>query len=193
MRTGKSITSRVLNYEVSYLSIDTEEINYYQVDSRLEKLLFLECIAPPTSYFLYLYRAVGKNYEWTDWLTAEKRVLEKFLSNKAVILYSIVIGIIYLALVFVLDFREPFVCDLAYFGLFDEMIGKGFGKLMMNKAFKIIVDRGEIRNITVNTNTLDHFNALPFYKKSGFKVLKVERHNREAWGSSKFFEGEKNV
>ena len=192
MRTGKAITSRVLNYEVSYLSIDTEDINYYQVDSRLEKLLFLECIAPPTSYFLYLYRAVGENYEWTDWLAAEKSELEKFLSNEAVILYSLIFDGAPRGF-FVLDFREPFVCDLAYFGLFDEMIGKGFGKLMMNRAFKIIVDRGEIGKITVNTNTLDHFNALPFYKKSGFKVLKVEQHSREAWGSSEFFEGEKNV
>ena len=121
-----------------------------------------------------------------------KRVLEKFLSNKAVILYSFVFDGAPRGF-FVLDFREPFVCDLAYFGLFDEMIGKGFGKLMMNKAFKIIVDRGEIRNITVNTNTLDHFNALPFYKKSGFKVLRVEQHSREAWGNSEFFGGEKNV
>jgi len=192
MRTGNTITSRVLNYEVSYLSLDTEEINYYQVDSSLKELLFLESIAPPTSYFLYLYRTVGKKYEWTDWLAAEKSVLEKFLSNEAVILYSLVFDGTPRGF-FVLDFREPFVCDLAYFGLFDEMIGKGFGKLMMNRAFKIIVDRGEIRNITVNTNTLDHFNALPFYKKSGFKVLKVEQHSREAWGSSEFFEGEKNV
>ena len=192
MRTGKSITSRVLNYEVSYLSLDTEEINYYKVDSSLKESMFLESIAPPTSYFLYLYRTVGKKYEWTDWLAAEKSVLEKFLSNEAVILYSLVFDGAPRGF-FVLDFREPFVCDLAYFGLFDEMIGKGFGKLMMNRAFKIIVDRGEIRNITVNTNTLDHFNALPFYKKSGFKVLKVEQHSREAWGSSEFFEGEKNV
>ena len=192
MRTGNTITSRVLNYEVSYLSLDTEEINYYQVDSSLKELLFLECIAPPTSYFLYLYRTVGKKYEWTDWLAAEKSVLEKFLSNEAVILYSLVFDGAPRGF-FVLDFREPFVCDLAYFGLFDEMIGKGFGKLMMNRAFKIIVDRGEIRNITVNTNTLDHSNALPFYKKSGFNVLKVEQHSREAWGSSEFFEGEKNV
>ena len=192
MRTGNSITSRVLNYEVSYLSLDTEEINYYQVDSSLKELLFLESIAPPTSYFLYLYRTVGKKYEWTDWLAAEKSVLEKFLSNEAVILYSLVFDGAPRGF-FVLDFREPFVCDLAYFGLFDEMIGKGFGKLMMNRAFKIIVDRGEIRNITVNTNTLDHSNALHFYKKSGFNVLKVEQHSREAWGSSEFFEGEKNV
>ena len=192
MRTGNTITSRVLNYEVSYLSLDTEEINYYQVDSSLKESLFLESIAPPTSYFLYLYRTVGKKYEWTDWLAAEKSVLEKFLSNEAVILYSLVFDGAPRGF-FVLDFREPFVCDLAYFGLFDEMIGKGFGKLMMNRAFKIIVDRGEIRNITVNTNTLDHSNALPFYKKSGFNVLKVEQHSREAWGSSEFFEGEKNV
>ena len=74
-----------------------------------------------------------------------------------------------------------------------QLIGKGFGKLMMNRAFKIIVDRGGIRNITVNTNSLDHFNALPFYKKSGFKVLRVEQHSREAWGNSEFFGGEKNV
>ena len=192
MRTGESINSRVLNYEVSYLSLDTEEINYYQVDSSLKELLFLESIAPPTSYFLYLYRTVGKKYEWTDWLAAEKSVLEKFLSNEEVILYSLVFDGAPRGF-FVLDFREPFVCDLSYFGLFDEMIGKGFGKLMMNRAFKIIVDRGEIRNITVNTNTLDHSNALPFYKKSGFNVLKVEQHSREAWGSSEFFEGEKNV
>ena len=192
MRTGNTITSRVLNYEVSYLSLDTEEINYYKVDSSLKESLFLESIAPPTSYFLYLYRTVGKKYEWTDWLVAEKSALEKFLSNEAVILYSLVFDGAPRGF-FVLDFREPFVCDLAYFGLFDEMIGKGFGKLMMNRAFKIIVDRGEIRNITVNTNTLDHSNALPFYKKSGFNVLKVEQHSREAWGSSEFFEGEKNV
>ena len=192
MRTGNTITSRVLNYEVSYLSLDTEEINYYKVDSSLKESLFLESIAPPTSYFLYLYRTVGKKYEWTDWLAAEKSVLEKFLSNEEVILYSLVFNGAPRGF-FVLDFREPFVCDLAYFGLFDEMIGKGFGKLMMNRAFKIIVDRGEIRNITVNTNTLDHSNALPFYKKSGFNVLKVEQHSREAWGSSEFFEGEKNV
>ena len=192
MRTGNTITSRVLNYEVSYLSLDTEEINYYKVDSSLKESLFLESIAPPTSYFLYLYRTVGKKYEWTDWLAAEKSVLEKFLSNEEVILYSLVFDGAPRGF-FVLDFREPFVCDLAYFGLFDEMIGKGFGKLMMNRAFKIIVDRGEIRNITVNTNTLDHSNALPFYKKSGFNVLKVEQHSREAWGSSEFFEGEKNV
>ena len=192
MRTGNTITSRVLNYEVSYLSLDTEEINYYKVDSSLKESLFLESIAPPTSYFLYLYRTVGKKYEWTDWLAAEKSVLEKFLSNEEVILYSLVFNGAPRGF-FVLDFREPFVCDLAYFGLFDEMIGKGFGKLMMNRAFKIIVDRGEIRNITVNTNTLDHSNALHFYKKSGFNVLKVEQHSREAWGSSEFFEGEKNV
>lgn len=192
MRTGNTITSRVLNYEVSYLSLDTEEINYYKVDSSLKESLFLESIAPPTSYFLYLYRTVGKKYEWTDWLAAEKSLLEKFLSNEEVILYSLVFNGAPRGF-FVLDFREPFVCDLAYFGLFDEMIGKGFGKLMMNRAFKIIVDRGEIRNITVNTNTLDHSNALHFYKKSGFNVLKVEQHSREAWGSSEFFEGEKNV
>ena len=192
MRTGNTITSRVLNYEVSYLSLDTEEINYYKVDSSLKESMFLESIAPPTSYFLYLYRTVGKKYEWTDWLAAEKSVLEKFLSNEEVILYSLVFNGAPRGF-FVLDFREPFVCDLSYFGLFDEMIGKGFGKLMMNRAFKIIVDRGEIRNITVNTNTLDHSNALHFYKKSGFNVLKVEQHSREAWGSSEFFEGEKNV
>ena len=62
MRMGKSINTRVLNYEVSYLSLDTKEIKYYQVDRRLEKLLFLESIAPPISYFLYLYTIHTANF-----------------------------------------------------------------------------------------------------------------------------------
>ena len=142
------------------------------------KTTFLKSQSPPISYFLYLYRTIGRKYEWTDWLIAERIELKKFLFNDAVILYSLIYegaprGF------YVLDFRKPFVCDLAYFGLFDEIIGKGYGKLMMNRVFKTILEYGDIKNITVNTNTLDHVNALPFYKRAGFEIIRVEEHDRK--------------
>jgi GNAT superfamily N-acetyltransferase len=86
---------------------------------------------------------------------------------------------------YVLDFTKPGECDLAYFGLFEEIIGKGYGKLMMNSAFKSILEYGTVKTVTVNTNTLDHSNALPLYKKAGFKVTRVEQHNRKAFGEKK--------
>ena len=36
----------------------------------------------------------------------------------------------------------------------------------------------DIEKMTVNTNTLDHRNALPLYKKYGFTTIRVEKHER---------------
>ena len=176
-------SSVILNYEVSYLSIETAGLAFFDVGRNLEKTIFLKSQSPPISYFLYLYRTVGRKYEWTDWLIAEKNELKKFLFNKAVTLYSLIYEGVPRGF-YVLDFRKPFVCDLAYFGLFDEIIGKGYGKLMMNRAFETILEYGDIKNITVNTNTLDHVNALAFYKKAGFGVIRVEEHHRKAFGDA---------
>ncbi len=176
--------SGIINYEVSYLSLETKDLVFFDIEGKLEKTLFLKSQTPPISFFLYLYRTVGRKYEWTDWLIAGNVELKEFLSHEAVILYSIVFEGVPRGF-YVLDFRKPEFCDLAYFGLFEELIGRGYGKLMINKAFETILEYGNIKYITVNTNTLDHINALPFYKKAGFKLIRVEKHSRKSFGNSK--------
>ena len=175
--------SSILNYTVSYLSLKKKDIKFFEDAPNNDNLSFLKAMAPNPSYFLYLYKEVGRKYEWTDWLRSERKILESFLSNDNVVLYSLILkgapkGF------FVLDYRQLSLCDLAYFGLFDDVTGKGLGKAMMNEVFQLVIERGNVKTLTVNTNTLDHKSALPLYQKAGFNIYKTEQHKRSVWSES---------
>ena len=174
---------RILNYTVSYLSLEMKNVKFFEDAPSNHAISFVEAIAPNSSYFLYLYKEVGLKYEWTDWLRSEREMLESFLTDENVFLYSLILqgepkGF------FVLDSRRLPICDLAYFGLFDDVTGKGLGKVMMNRVFEALIAQGNVKILTVNTNTLDHKSALPLYQKSGFNIYKTESHKRSAWSES---------
>ena len=175
--------SIILNYTVSYLSLEMEDIKFFKNVSGNHAISFLKSTSPNSSYFLYLYKEVGRKYEWTDWLRSEKSKLESFLTDDNVILYSLILRGVPKGF-FVLDYRLLPVCDLAYFGLFDDVTGKGIGKLMMNRVFEEVIEYGDVKTLTVNTNTLDHKSALPLYQKAGFNIYKTETHKRSAWSES---------
>ena len=82
--------SIILNYTVSYLSLEMEDIKFFKNVSSNPAISFLKAISPDTSYFLYLYKEVGRKYEWTDWLRSEKSKLESFLTDDNVILLSLI-------------------------------------------------------------------------------------------------------
>jgi len=67
--------------------------------------------------------------------------------------------------------------EIAYFGLFEEYIGKKLGGYMLTKAiersFEYKVDR-----VWVHTCSLDHTNALSNYLARGMKVFNSEILNR---------------
>ena len=160
-----------------------KNVKFFEDAPNNHTIRFLQAIAPNTSYFLYLYKKVGRKYEWTDWLRSEKSKLESFLTDNNVILYSLILRGVPKGF-FVLDYRHLPICDLAYFGLFDDVTGKGLGKLMMNRVFEEVIEKVDVKTLTVNTNTLDHKSALPLYQKAGFNLYKTESHKRRAW--SKF-------
>ena len=172
--------SRILNYTVSFLSLEIKDIKYFKNVLGNHAISFLKAISPNTSYFLYLYKEVGQKYEWTDWLRSERGELESFLTDNNVILYSLIFQGVPKGF-FVLDYRQLPICDLAYFGLFDDITGQGIGKLMMNRVFEAVIEKGYVKTLTVNTNTLDHKSALPLYQKAGFSIYKTEDHERSTW------------
>ena len=71
---------------------------------------------------------------------------------------------------FVLDGRAPERCDLAYFGLVPEAIGRGLGTFLLQTAVHMAWDRPGTAQVTVNTNSLDHPRALPLYQKAGLRA-----------------------
>ena len=79
---------------------------------------------------------------------------------------------------FVLDGRAPGRCNLAYFGLVPEAIGRGLGTFLLQTAVHMAWDRPGTARLTVNTNSLDHPRALPLYQQAGFEPVRRETVTR---------------
>jgi len=133
---------------------------------------------PPLWYFLSLYRAVGAQYQWTDWLHAPEDKLRAFVQHPDVALYTL-IRQGWPAGFFMLDHRSKGVCELAYLGLVPEMVGQGFGKYLLQEAVHTGWDGEGVERLTVNTCTLDHTRALALYQSAGFAPVRQEIITRD--------------
>jgi GNAT superfamily N-acetyltransferase len=132
---------------------------------------------PPVWYFLDLYRHVGEAYEWTDQSAAPEGDVAAFLHDPAVMLYTFMRdgwphGF------FILDARVDAACELAYFGLVPDAIGRRLGTFLLQTAVHMAWDRPGVTRVTVSTNSLDHPRALPLYQKAGFVPVRRETIRR---------------
>ena len=132
---------------------------------------------PPLEYFLYLYTTVGGPHEWTDWLEKSEEEVTEFIHRPGVFLYTLMVdgwpgGF------FMLDGSEEGVCDLAYFGLVPQAIGRGLGRWLLATAVETGWEMPGTERMSVNTNTLDHPRALGMYQRIGFVPVRQERMTR---------------
>lgn len=133
---------------------------------------------PPVWYFLALYDAVGKQYQWTDKHEESEESLRAFVQHPDMALYTL-IRQGWPAGFFMLDRRKNGVCDLAYFGLVPEMVGLGLGKYLLQEAVHMGWDGEGTKKLTVNTCTLDHPRALSLYQSAGFEPVRQEQTSRD--------------
>ncbi|GMG83774.1 hypothetical protein LNKW23_29880 [Paralimibaculum aggregatum] len=146
-----------------------------------QRLALVAAEAPPVHWFLYLYRAVGADWHWTDWLERPEAELAGFVRDPRVTIHTLLTdgwpgGF------FMLDTREAGVCDLAYFGLVPEAIGRGLGNWLLDTAVRSAWDRPGVERVTVNTCTLDHPRALGLYQRAGFVPVRRETVTRQLGG-----------
>ncbi len=69
-------------------------------------------------------------------------------------------------------------CEIAYFGILEEFIGKGYGGYLLSEALRIGFKSAS--RIWVHTCSLDHPNAIENYKARGMKIFKTEILKRKA-------------
>ena len=160
-------------YEVSFLE---KNLPFYSESKDINNTYAYKIKKPKAKYFFKLYNLVGHDYEWNDMYSFKSSQVEKMLKNLSIDFYLFFKNLQLLGF-FILDFRKDKVCDLMYFGLLPDAIGFGYGTQMLKIALKKSSDK-KFKKIIVNTNTLDHPNALPLYKKMGFKIVKKEIHSR---------------
>jgi GNAT superfamily N-acetyltransferase len=132
----------------------------------LLKAALLKCDRPPVHFYRYLYDAVGRPWYWIERRLWSDDRLKAHLAEPKVALYCLYIGGVPAGMA-ELDFREPNIGQICYFGLTPEFIGRRIGPWFLHQVVELGWSEPIVR-LLVNTCTLDHRRALPAYQRVGF-------------------------
>jgi GNAT superfamily N-acetyltransferase len=126
--------------------------------------------SPELDWFRDLYRRVGEEWLWSSRLQMADAELAAIIRSPMVEIYALVHegrdkGLLEL------DLREADQCELAFFGVTADLIGRGAGRWLMNRALELAWSR-PVTRVWVHTCTLDHPSALAFYHRSGFRPFR---------------------
>ncbi len=136
-----------------------------------ESFLLAPWIKPDIAAFRDLFRQVGQDWLWHSRLHMKDETLRAILDSADIDLYRLMSGNTVLGLL-ELDFREPPHCEMSFFGLVPEAIGKGAGRYLIDRGIHLAWNRrsgqSPIERLWVHTCTFDHPHALGFYQKAGF-------------------------
>ncbi len=132
--------------------------------------LSLQRLQKPTiSFYRYIHHTVGDPWLWYSRRAMTDEAVLEIVQDPRVEVYLLSEGGVPAGFV-ELDFRKmPEEADIAYFGLFPDFIGRGFGPYLLDWGIHTAWDRTPApKRLTVNTCTLDHPSALGLYQKLGF-------------------------
>ena len=158
--------------ERSYLEI--RSINELVEKNKPFNDLYLEKVNPPDFQLnKFLYKEIGKKHRWTDRLVWSDKKWTNYIESFGVNTYILkhnknLIG--YFEQIF--D-KNKLDCEIAYFGILEEYIGKQLGGFLLSEAIKTSFNIGSKR-IWVHTCSLDHKYELKNYLSRGMKVFKSE-------------------
>jgi GNAT superfamily N-acetyltransferase len=132
---------------------------------------------PAPALYRGLYAGVGERYHWRDRLNWSDEELAAHLALRSVSLWLLEVGG-ETAGFFELKKHFDDSVEIAYFGLLQAFIGRGFGKFMLSRAIEEAWGLGAAR-VWVHTCTLDDPAALPNYKARGMTEFRSERYQTE--------------
>ncbi len=139
----------------------------YPANFRLQSLS-----RPGSERYRKLFKTIGEDWLWYSRLVMPDQELRSILDDSRVEIFALQQGDSDVGIL-ELDFRQPVACELAFFGLAGEALGKGIGRTLMNEAIERAWSR-PIERFWVHTCTLDHPSALGFYTRSGFTPYAIQ-------------------
>jgi GNAT superfamily N-acetyltransferase len=125
---------------------------------------------PDVDWYRGLFRAIGQDWLWFSRLQMSDEELRRNIHDSRVDIFALEFegretGLLEL------DRREMPDIELAFIGLTHDVIGRGAGRFLMDRALQIAWSHQPER-VLVHTCTLDHHRALDFYRKAGFVPYK---------------------
>lgn len=125
---------------------------------------------PDTKWYRAIYEKVGLEWLWFSRIIMPDDALNGIIQDPLVEIYSLEVGGKSEGLL-ELDYRDKDICELAFLGVSEAVMGKGAGRWLMNHALELAWAK-PINRLWIHTCTLDHPRALPFYIRSGFTPYK---------------------
>ena len=121
----------------------------------------------------FFYKQIGKNLNWIDRLVWSDNKWISYLNNENVNTYILKEENNFVGYYEQIFDKEKLDCEIAYFGILEEYIGKKFGGYLLSEAIKNAFKLNPKR-IWVHTCSLDHRHALKNYLSRGMKIFKSE-------------------
>ena len=121
----------------------------------------------------FLYKEIGKKHRWIDRLIWNDKNWTDYVNSPSVFTYILknkddLVGYFEQNI-----YSKNNECEIAYFGILEEYIGKKIGAYLLSEAIKKSFKNGSKR-IWVHTCSLDHKHALDNYLSRGMKIFKSE-------------------
>mgnify|MGYP001223209030 CR=1 FL=1 len=163
-----------MNNQVERSYLEIRSINELVVKNQPFNNLYLEKVNPPDFQLnKFFYKEVGKKHSWTDRLVWNDKNWIEYLENSRVNTYILKSNKNFIGYFEQIFDKDNFDCEIAYFGILEEYIGKQLGGYLLSEAIKKSFYIGSKR-IWVHTCSLDHKNALQNYLSRGMKIFKSE-------------------
>jgi GNAT superfamily N-acetyltransferase len=128
----------------------------------------------PADLYRFLYGEVGRRYHWVDRRDWTDQEILAHVTREAVSIWVLREGN-QTGGFFELVRHDDGSVEIAYFGLLNQYLGRGLGRLLLTVAVTSAWDLGANR-VWLHTCTLDHPAALPNYLARGFREFKRERY-----------------
>jgi GNAT superfamily N-acetyltransferase len=124
-----------------------------------------------------LFSKVGQDLLWFSRLIMPDERLAGILSNPWIASFGLYDGEAAIGLL-ELNFEKTPDCELAFFGLTADCVGRGLGKVLMQETL-LRAWAQPVSRVWVHTCHYDHPRALGFYQAAGFKpyAVMVEVHD----------------
>ena len=157
--------------------LEIKSINELSVFKKPNINLVLNKVDPPDFQLnRFFYKEIGKKHQWVDRLIWNDQNWSDYLNSSNVKTYVLKLNYDLVGYFEQIFYKDKTECEIAYFGIIEEYIGKKFGGYLLSEAIKKSF-YAKSNRVWVHTCSLDHKNALNNYLSRGMKIFKSETIN----------------
>ena len=164
-----------INVDRSFLEINTIE-NLNQSNRPGPNFKIIEVDPPDFQLNKFFYKQIGRNHRWIDRLAWTDKKWIQYVENPRIKTFILKDNNNLAGYYETIRDLDKFHCEIAYFGILEEYIGKKCGGYLLSEAIKRLFEEG-ISRVWLHTCSLDHENAIKNYLARGMKVFKSEKIN----------------